>query len=260
MADPVQLTAQELERIKAETRKLDLETKKIEIDLQKAQEEVAQAKAVTLKLQSDARLAEITSIAADLDLKIKSRSYDETVAADRFNHTYYFTGVVTEQAVEHCRERLTVWDRIDPNCDIEIIFCSVGGDFIQGMHLYDFIRHLSKRHKITTGVLGQALSMASVLLQAGDVRWVGKESYVMIHEISSGTHGKASEVADEAKLLERMGERVLGIFADRAKAAGEAGRAKDPISKTVVKRNWTRKDWYLTSDECVNYGIADEIR
>ena len=77
---------------------------------------------------------------------------------------------------------------------------------------FDFIQELrAKGHKITTGSLGMAASMAGILLQAGDVRWIGHQSWVMIHRAAFGAIGKTYEVEDEVKLVKRIEERILNI-------------------------------------------------
>ena len=63
---------------------------------------------------------------------------------------------------------------------MEIVFSSPGGGIISGFELFDFMQDLrSKGHKITTGSLGYAASMAGILLQAGDVRWIGHQSWMI---------------------------------------------------------------------------------
>ena len=146
--------------------------------------------------------------------------------------------------------RLTEWSRVDPKCSIEIVFSSPGGSIIDGFELFDFIQELrAKGHKITTGSLGMAASMAGILLQAGDVRWIGHQSWVMIHRAAFGAIGKTYEVEDEVKLVKRIEERILNIFTSRSK-----------LTKQKLKKNWDRKDWWIDADECVELGLVDEIR
>ena len=120
------------------------------------------------------------------------------------------------------------------------------------MALFDFIQELKdKGHKITTVAHGMAASMAGILMQAGDWRICGKEAYILIHEISSGSWGKASELEDDLKFIKRIQDRVLNIFVD--KASGK-------VTKAFIRKNWARKDWWLSSADCLKYGIVDEVR
>ena len=146
--------------------------------------------------------------------------------------------------------KLTEWSRLDPKCDMEIVFSSPGGGIISGFELFDFIQSLrSSGHKITTGSLGYAASMAGILLQAGDVRWIGHQSWMMIHRAAFGAMGKTFEVEDEVKFVKRIEKRILDIFISRSK-----------LSKTKIQRNWNRKDWWITADECLDLNLVDEVR
>ena len=146
--------------------------------------------------------------------------------------------------------KLTQWHRKDPKCDIEIIFSSPGGSIIDGFELFDFIQHLrNEGHKVTTGSLGMAASMAGILLQAGDVRWIGHQAWMMIHRAAFGAIGKTYEVEDEVRLVKRIEERILDIFTSRSE-----------LTKHKIKKNWDRKDWWIDADECLSLGLVDEVR
>jgi len=147
-------------------------------------------------------------------------------------------------------KRLTEWSRLDPKCDIEIIFSSPGGSIIDGFELFDHIQHLrNKGHHVTTGTLGMAASMAGILLQAGDTRWVGHQAWIMIHRAAFGAYGKTYEVEDEVEFVKRIEERILDIFTSRTK-----------LTKQKIKRNWDRKDWWISADEAIELHLVDEIR
>ena len=97
-----------------------------------------------------------------------------------------------------------------------------------GFELFDFIQELrAKGHKVTTGSLGMAASMAGILLMAGDVRWIGHQSWMMIHRAAFGAYGKTYEIEDEVKFVRRIEERILDIFTHRSK-----------LTKSKIKRNW----------------------
>ena len=72
--------------------------------------------------------------------------------------------------------------------------------------------HRNKGHKITTGSLGYAASMAGILLQAGDVRWIGHQSWMMIHRAAFGAYGKTFEIEDEVRFVRRIEERIFNII------------------------------------------------
>ena len=166
------------------------------------------------------------------------------------NHLYRFSGSVNEGSVRKCMSKLTEWDRLDSKCKMEIVFSSPGGSIIDGFELFDFMQELrGKGHHLTTGSLGMAASMAGILLQAGDVRWIGHQSWMMIHRAAFGAIGKTYEVEDEVKLVKRIEDRCVDIFVSRSK-----------LSKIKIKRNWDRKDWWIDADECLALGLVDEVR
>ena len=176
--------------------------------------------------------------------------HDRRMSDDENNHLYRFDGAVSKSSVLRCMKKLTEWSRLSPECDMEIVFSSPGGSIIDGFELFDFIQELRSRgHKITTGSLGMAASMAGILLMAGDVRWIGHQCWMMIHRAAFGAIGKTYEVEDEVKLVKRIEERCLDIFVSRSK-----------LTKQKIKRNWDRKDWWIDADECLDLGLVDEIR
>jgi ATP-dependent Clp endopeptidase proteolytic subunit ClpP len=172
------------------------------------------------------------------------------LAVDDENHLYRFSGEVSNSSVERCIKKLTEWHRLDRKCNIEIVFSSPGGSIIDGFELFDFIQHLrGQGHHVTTGTLGMAASMAGILLQAGDTRWVGHQAWVMIHRAAFGMYGKTYEVEDEVKFVKRIEERILDIFTSRSK-----------LTRNKIKRNWERKDWWISAEEANDLGLIDEVR
>tara|TARA_R100000808_G_scaffold24949_2_gene59779 strand:+ start:4400 stop:5176 length:777 start_codon:yes stop_codon:yes gene_type:complete len=212
-------------------------------EVKKAEAEARKAEAEARKIESEASKSEI-----ETEKAFKSRAKDQ--AKDEENHLYRFSGSVSSSSVGSCMKKLTEWSRLDPKCDIEIIFSSPGGEIISGFELFDFIQSLrNKGHKITTGTLGMAASMAGILLQAGDIRWVGHQAWVMIHRAAFGAHGKTFEIEDEVEFVKRIEERILEIFTNRSK-----------LTKQKIKRNWDRKDWWISADEAIELQLVDEIR
>jgi ATP-dependent protease ClpP protease subunit len=146
--------------------------------------------------------------------------------------------------------RLTEWDRLYPKEPIQIVFTSGGGSVVDGMALFDFILGLRKAgHRVTTSTLGMAASMAGILLQAGDVRTMGKEAWLMIHEASFRTEGKIGEVEDTVEWIKKVQERVLDIFASRS-----------IMPRAEIKEKWLRRDWWIDSDSALQHGFVDSIR
>jgi len=224
----------------------------------------AEAKLAEAKTEVEAIVAKkhATELEAMLlDLQKKKQEHAEKLTLNKYHHIYDFDSSVSSMSVHDCISQLRIWERMEPGCPIEIIFSSPGGSVIDGMHLFDYIQGLKRKgHKITIGTLGMAASMAGILLQAGDHRWVGAEAYVLIHQIAGGAIGKIDEIKDEVKFMEKISDRVLTIFAARCAQAAKNKTATQPLTKRQLKRRWERKDWWLSSAECLKHGIVDEIR
>ena len=217
---------------------------------EEVQAEVAKVVAETDKLKAETRKAEADALVAELEARAVFRKREREKAEDEENYLYRFAGEVNKNSVNNCMKKLTQWSRLDPKCEIEIVFSSPGGSIIDGFELFDFIQDLRSRgHKITTGSLGMAASMAGILLQAGDVRWVGGQAWIMIHRAAFGAFGKTYEVEDEVEFIKRIEERCLDIFVSRSK-----------LTKHKIKKNWDRKDWWINPDEALELALVDEVR
>jgi ATP-dependent Clp endopeptidase proteolytic subunit ClpP len=227
-------------------------------------EEESEANAA--RLRGEARLAEAEAEKAEFEAaqalerlsvtKLETRKKLEDDAAHRakdwFHHIYRFDGAVTAASVEKCIEKLTEWHRLDPECDIEVIFSSPGGSIFDGMELYDFIVELCERgHCVTTGGVGMAASMAGILVQSGSKRYLSRECWLLIHKASLMAMGSSDSIEDTVKFIRRIEKRIIDIFVSRS-----GGR----MTSQRIKRNWLRQDWWLNADECLEFGLIDEIR
>jgi len=228
------------------------EVAKLEAEARAAEAQVVKLEAEARKAISETRFIEENVEAASLSNDKTRRARNAELAKDEYHCVYRFTGSVTGASVAACIAKLTEWSRQEPGCDMEIVFTSPGGSIIDGFVLYDYVRSLSNQgHRITTGCLGMAASMAGILLQMGDHRWVGSEGWIMIHRAAFGASGKTFEVEDEVEWVKRVERRILDLFVQRT-----GGR----LSAAKIKRNWDRKDWWLTSDEALELGLVDEVR
>ncbi|BCP41486.1 hypothetical protein MINTMi27_15790 [Mycobacterium intracellulare] len=250
---------------------LRLEGAKYEAEAAKALAEADVAKAeAQLKLAdvrrktAEAQVAEYHAESSRVSRDATLRQEKISLASNHHHHVFEFLTGVYDEPVSSCLSQLAIWHRDDPTCDMNIIMDSPGGSVIDGMHLFDQILAYSTRpwdtnnavpgvrggHFTTMTVRGYAASMAGILLQSADHRVIGPESYLMIHEISSFTGGKIGEIKDEVKFLDKISERVVNLFVRRA-----GGK----ISKEEFEKLWERKDWWLTSEEALQYGFVDEI-
>ena len=146
-----------------------------------------------------------------IGLAAKKRDEAESLAQDKYHQVFVFDSEVNKTSVDYCIKQLNIWMRNQPGCSIEIVFDSPGGSVIAGLALYDFIQQVREAgHPVTTSAIGMAASMAGILLQAGDVRIMGKECWLLIHEISTLAVGKIGEIEDEVHLLE-IGQEFLRL-------------------------------------------------
>lgn len=226
----------------------------------------AEADATRLREARDAELHQLVLTRARSELDLVSYSEREQLlhiehvervaaqyaASDARHHVYRFLDQVSPDSVQRCVETISEWSRVQPGCEIEIIFSSPGGSIIHGMALYDFLLDIRKRgHKLTTGAQGYAASMAGVLLQAGEVRYLGRNSSILIHEATSIAWGKTGQIEDELEFVKKLQDRILEIFAERS-----GGKT----TVAYLKAHWKRKDWWLIGDEALGIGLIDEIR
>jgi ATP-dependent Clp endopeptidase proteolytic subunit ClpP len=218
-------------------------------ETEKLRAEIAKINAEVMRAQADAETA--THMAAVARIARDERERDELalLAGNDYNRVYLFNGVVSESSVKLAINRLTEWHRLYPKQDIQIVFTSGGGSVVDGMALFDFILGLRRQgHKVTTSTLGMAASMAGILLQAGDVRTMGKQAWLMIHEASFHTEGKIGEVEDTVEWIKKVQERVLDIFAERS-----------TMPREEIKDRWLRRNWWIDSDNALELGFVDVI-
>lgn len=187
-----------------------------------------------------------------LDIQTKKETLAREHADDYYNRVYNFTALVDERSVGVCINVLSTWSRLWPGKEIEIVIHSPGGDALAGLALFDYIGSLrGKGHGITTVAMGFAASMAGILLQAGSMRLIGRESYVLIHEISGSAVGRIGEIEDTITFANKMQERMINIF---------LGRSGGKMTRANFVKHWKRKDWWLDSSEMLRYGFVDGIR
>lgn len=135
----------------------------------------------------------------------------------------------------------------NPEKDIHLYINSPGGHVTAGMAIYDTMQFI--RPNISTLCIGQAASMGAVLLAAGESgkRLLLPNSRVMIHQPLGGFQGQSTDIQIHAKEMLRVRETLNKIL---AKHTGQTGRR---ISKD------TERDYFMTSKEAVDYGLADMV-
>jgi ATP-dependent Clp protease protease subunit len=136
----------------------------------------------------------------------------------------------------------------NPEKDISIYINSPGGSITAGMAIYDTMQYV--KPDIATICLGQAASMAAVLLAAGakGKRYALPNSRVLIHQpLMYGLGGQASEIDIHARDIMRMKSRLNEILANHT------GQPVDKIDRD------TDRDYILQAQDAVDYGLVDQV-
>lgn len=135
----------------------------------------------------------------------------------------------------------------DPDKDINFYINSPGGVVTAGLAVYDTMQYI--KPDITTICIGQAASMASLLLAAGTSkkRYALNNARIMIHQPMGGFQGQASDIEIQAKEILRMKETLNKILKTHT------GKDLDQIQKD------TDRDYFMSGQEAKEYGIVDLV-
>jgi ATP-dependent Clp protease protease subunit len=135
----------------------------------------------------------------------------------------------------------------DPDKDINLYINSPGGVVTAGLAVYDTMQYI--KPDITTLCIGQAASMAALLLAAGskNKRYALPSSRIMIHQPMGGFQGQASDIEIQAKEILRMKETLNMIL------KLHTGKGLEQISKD------TDRDYFMSGQEALEYGIVDHV-
>lgn len=135
----------------------------------------------------------------------------------------------------------------DSEKEVGLYINSPGGSVTAGLAIYDTMRFL--KCPVATYCVGQAASMAAVLLSAGSKgkRFALPNARIMIHQPWGGAQGQASDIEIQAKEIIRLKTKINDML---SKATGK------PI-KTIEKD--TDRDFFMSSEEAVKYGLIDKV-
>ena len=143
--------------------------------------------------------------------------------------------------------QLLYLEREDPDKGISMYINSPGGVISSGLAIYDTMQLINS--EVSTICLGMAASMATVLLSGGakGKRYCLPNSTVHMHQPLGGAQGQASDVEIAAREILRLADKLRSILSQNT------GQEYDRIARD------TDRDFYLTSQEAVEYGLVDEI-
>lgn len=199
-----------------------------------------------VRVRAEARRSKLIADEIEHEQERKGASADE-------NRVFPFYSSVQSGSVRSAMEMIGEWaraDEPDPDTPFVIEITSPGGSVFDGLALFDYVKaHQAKGYVFETHGTGLIASMATVLLQMGDKRVLGKNSWFMIHELSDFIVGNLSEIEDGAKVAKRINRNLIELLAERSN-----------LTPGQIEQRSKRKDWYLTADEAVKHGFADEVR
>ena len=143
--------------------------------------------------------------------------------------------------------QLLYLEREDPEKDISLYIHSPGGIISAGLAIYDTMQLI--RPDVSTICVGLAASMATLLLAAGakGKRYALPNSTVHMHQAIGGAQGQASDIEIAAREILRLQEKIRNILAKHT------GQPLEKIAKD------TDRDFYLTAEHALEYGLIDEI-
>jgi len=135
----------------------------------------------------------------------------------------------------------------DQKKDISIYINSPGGIVTAGLAIYDTMQFV--KCPVNTYCVGQAASMAAVLLAAGtkDKRFALPNARVMIHQPWGGAQGAASDISIQANEILKMRDKLNAILSEHT------GQPVEKIAKD------TDRDYFMSSEESLAYGLVDSV-
>jgi ATP-dependent Clp protease, protease subunit len=174
------------------------------------------------------------------------RSYDiySRLLKDRI--VFLGTGV-NDEVANSIIAQLLFLQMEDPKKDIHLYINSPGGSVTAGLAIYDTMQFMTC--DVNTYCIGMAASMGAVLLAAGTrgKRFALPNSDIMIHQVSGGAQGTASDVERTVEYMYKLKKRLTRILAEHTSKSEEQVKADSD------------RDYYMSAQEAKDYGLVDEV-
>ncbi len=163
------------------------------------------------------------------------------------NRVVFLTGLVDGVLADSVIAQLLYLAGRDPKKEIKIIINSPGGLVDEGLAIYDVMQALEA--PISTICVGHAASLGAVLLAAGTKgkRYVMPNARVMIHQVSGGFSGQATDMKIQMAQIEAIKKLMNGILSKHT------GKTPEQVGEDA------ERDYWMTPKEAVEYGVADKI-
>jgi ATP-dependent Clp protease protease subunit len=159
----------------------------------------------------------------------------------------FITGGVEDQMASLIVAQLLFLESENPTKDISMYINSPGGVVTAGMAIHDTMQYI--RPRVSTVCIGQAASMGSFLLAAGEpgMRIALPNARIMVHQPSGGAQGMASDIEIQAREILRMRRRLNDLYVKYT------GKTLDSIEKAMDR------DTFLEADEALAFGLVDKV-
>ena len=159
----------------------------------------------------------------------------------------FLQGEVTEAGATALIAQLVYLESVKQSESISMYINSPGGSVSAGLAIYDTMNYIAS--PVETLVIGQAASMASLLLCAGAPggRSALPNSRIMMHQPMGGTQGQASDIAIQAEQIQRAKQRIIDIYAKHTRMH------RDEIAHKIDR------DFWLTPHEAMQHGLLDRV-
>lgn len=159
----------------------------------------------------------------------------------------FITGQIEDHMANLIVAQMMFLEAENPEKDIYLYINSPGGVITAGLSVYDTMQFI--KPDVSTFCIGQAASMGAFLLAAGAKykRFCLPNSRVMIHQPLGGVHGQASDIEIHTKEILKVKDRINYLM---AKHTGQ--------NIESIKRD-TERDYFLSADDAVNYGLVDSV-
>jgi ATP-dependent Clp protease protease subunit len=159
----------------------------------------------------------------------------------------FVTGPIEDHLASLITAQLLFLEAENPKKEISMYINSPGGVVTSGMAIYDTMQFV--RPAVATLCIGQAASMASLLLAAGEkgMRYALPNARVMLHQPSGGFQGQASDIERHAEDIIKMKRRLNEVYVKHT------GKDYETIERTLDR------DYFMSADEARGFGIVDEV-
>ncbi len=159
----------------------------------------------------------------------------------------FITDMIEDNMANLIIAQLLFLDSEDPEKDIHMYINSGGGVVTAGLAIYDTMQYL--RSPINTVCIGQAASMAAVLLSAGapGKRFALPNARIMIHQGSGGFRGNTPDVMIQVKELETLVDKLTNIL------AFHTGQSAEKVRKD------SDRDRFMSAEDAKAYGLIDDV-